>query len=317
MVQSHFRVFGLVYLTILLLPILGVALVVGSCALVSPSQLGRWDRYQLGGSFIGCSPMMSPDSAFIVYSSPSTGRGDIYRVNSDGSSVQQLTDDTNYEGDPSVSPDGKTIVFVREEDGYGHLWLMNADGSNQRRITDGREYDEGPSFSPDGLKIVFTRRVSDWQFTPGTSANAEVHMVKVDGTGLLRLTRNTKADWEASFGPDGRHILYSVRSREIWRMGQDGANPIMLGDGSSPAYSPDGKDIVFLSGEYGRAISIMSADGTNARVVHQSPAYKSRPTFCLGGTHIMFLEEAKANGTGTIVIMKTDGSERREICKTD
>src|SRR6266852_3937728 len=41
---------------------------------------GRMERYSAGGSFIGGCPSISPDGSVIVYSSPRTGNGDIYKV---------------------------------------------------------------------------------------------------------------------------------------------------------------------------------------------------------------------------------------------
>jgi TolB protein len=260
---------------------------------------------------------MSPDGSVIVYASPRTGHGDIYQVSKDGSNTVKLTTDTNYEGDPSFSPNGKKIVFVREQDGIGHIWIMNADGSNQKQLTSGPAYDHGPSVSPDGSRIVFTRQVVDWRFPPSSPASAEIFVMNIDGTGQTGLTNNEKADWQASFSPDGERIVYSIWSKEIWVMHKDGSNPRRLGSGSSPAFSPNGKQILFLSGEYGREISIMNADGTGSKQVYRSDNYKSRPTFCLGGSAISFLEQPESRGVGYICIMNADGSNLERITQTD
>ena len=96
----------------------GIVFVVslGQCvalaALPDETHFGRWDRFAGGGAFSGVSPSMAPDGSAIVYASPRTAHGDIYKVNRDGSGTVRLTSDPNYEGDPQYSPDGKTIVFV-------------------------------------------------------------------------------------------------------------------------------------------------------------------------------------------------------------
>jgi Tol biopolymer transport system component len=108
-----------------------------------------------------------------------------------------------------------------------------------------------------------------------------------------------------------------VWSLQLWMMQVDGSNPHQVGLGASPAFSPDGTAIVFLSGEYGRDISIMNCNGTGRRVVYSSDTYKSSPTFCLGGSHVLFLEEPNANGTSYISLIPFDGGKPQRIAKTD
>ena len=57
-------------------------------------------------------------------------RGEIYVMNSDGSGVTRLTNDSAWDGMPSWSPDGARIAFVSYRDGNGEIYVMNTDGSN-------------------------------------------------------------------------------------------------------------------------------------------------------------------------------------------
>lgn len=278
---------------------------------------GRWDRYSGGGSFIGGCPDCSPDGSNIIFASPETGHGDIYQFNEGTGTFVRLTEDPGYEGDPEYSPDGSKIVFVREEDLIGHIWIMNADGTAQLRITNAPGYDSGPSFSPDGSRIVFTRNVAERKFRPGTAASAEIFVANVDGTGETRLTNNEQADWEASFSPDGEKIIYSVWSDDVWCMNSDGSSPQRLIAGSSPSYSADGSQVVFVSGQYGRDLSIMNADGTDVNRIYASKSYKSHPTFCPDGIHVVFLEESGGRGIGDICRLKRGDDEVERIAATN
>jgi TolB protein len=145
----------------------------------------------------------------VIYSTPSTGHGDIYRVNIDGSGITRLTDHPDYEGDARYSADGRLICFIREERGLGHVWVMNADGSGQRQLTAGDFYDSAPAFSPDGTRLVFSR-IRRWDRALGSGAMTELWTVEIEGGGLTRLTNNRVSDGPATFSPDGRSILYSV-----------------------------------------------------------------------------------------------------------
>ena len=156
---------------------------------VGCGDAGRWDRYAGGGSFIGVRPSMAPDGSSIIYSSPATGHGDIYRIDPDGSHRVRLTSDAGYEGSPAFSFDGRRICFMREENGNGHIWTMDRDGGNLKQVTTALESDEDPSFSHDGSRIVFCRRYrAPFQGFP--ASRAEICVINVDGTNEQRLTNN-------------------------------------------------------------------------------------------------------------------------------
>ncbi|MDQ7001171.1 MAG: hypothetical protein Q9N02_00595 [Ghiorsea sp.] len=55
------------------------------------------------------------------------------------------------------------------------------------------------SLSPDGKSMVFVRE---------TRGNFDLWLQNIDGTGLKRLTKNTYADVEPSFSPDGLNIVF-------------------------------------------------------------------------------------------------------------
>jgi TolB protein len=57
--------------------------------------------------------------------------------------------------------------------------VMEANGANVRRLTTNLHAQAQPSWSPDGRRILFSG-------APGGAA--DVYVVNVDGTGVLRLT---------------------------------------------------------------------------------------------------------------------------------
>jgi Tol biopolymer transport system component len=298
----------------MLVAIAGLSFLVIGC----PKVPGRWDHYASGGSFIGVRPSPSPDGKFLVFASPRTGNGDIYRVNIDGSNLERLTRDENYEGDPVYSRDGRSIAFVREQGAIGHIWTMNADGTNPRQVTAEVWYDHWPSFSPDGTRIVFVRQLDGIKFRPGTSASAELFVMNSDGTLPVRLTDNAQPDWTPCFSTDGKRIFYSVYSGSdsVWVMQADGSTPVRLGAGASPSLSRDGKHIVFVSGEYGRAISIMNVDGSSVKEVYRSEANKSDPSFMPDGSRIVFVEEPRGRNGDICILSLADMGLKRVADRT-
>src|SRR3974390_432032 len=99
-----------------------------------------WATYQRQHIWNGGSPSVSPDGESVVFSSPSSGHGDIYSVSRRG--LTRLTQKEEFEAHPLYSPSGDKIAYVRESGGWRHVWIMNAVGSNQTQLTTGRGIDD-------------------------------------------------------------------------------------------------------------------------------------------------------------------------------
>ena len=71
----------------------------------------------------------------IAFASDRDGNWDIYAMNSDGSGLVRLTNNSADDYDPSWSPDGRRIAFHSYRDGNWEIYAMNADGSGLVRLT--------------------------------------------------------------------------------------------------------------------------------------------------------------------------------------
>ncbi len=79
-------------------------------------------------------PALSPDGQKVVFMSSRTGNWEIFIANSDGSEVQQLTDNPAEDGLPTWSPDGQVIAFVSSRDGTWAMWATTPDGREVRQL---------------------------------------------------------------------------------------------------------------------------------------------------------------------------------------
>lgn len=334
-----------------------------------PIWIGCWQRYEGGGDYPGTDPSVSPDGASVVYSTPATGHGDIYRYDRSIKKNVRLTTDPEYEGSPSYSRDGKRIIFVREKDNVGHLWVMDADGSHQRQITDGPTYDTGaalskdgkkivlirmkgvvsnlwvmdadgghqkqltdgpwldesPMFSPDGSKVFFGREFPKGpvpqRLLPLTGKDSlrwsEIYSVNADGTDSHRLTHNLYSDTPICASLDGKRLFYwrsddyekKNRFEGISVMDADGANSRNLGEGWTPAFSPDVRQVAFITGAFGHEVGLMNTDGTGRRTIHSCKHYHSEPTFTPDGSHLVFVEWPEEHGAGRVIIQSIGTSK--------
>jgi Tol biopolymer transport system component len=100
-------------------------------------------------------PNISPDGKRMVFESERAGSVEIWRANTDGTDLVQLSDFRSLTGTPRWSPDGKQIVFDSRESGQPNLYLVDPETAIPRRIpmeAPGRM----PSWSRDGRYIYFS-----------------------------------------------------------------------------------------------------------------------------------------------------------------
>jgi Tol biopolymer transport system component len=111
-------------------------------------------------------PDYSPDGEHIYFNSDRGGRMQIWRMRTDGSSQEQITNDEFNNWFPHPSPDGRTLVFLSyEKDVSGHpenkdvtlrrLTLESRRVEILARFLGGQGTINVPSWSPDGRQIAF------------------------------------------------------------------------------------------------------------------------------------------------------------------
>jgi Tol biopolymer transport system component len=203
----------------------------------------------------------------IAFSSMRSGSWQLWTMRPDGGGLKRLTSlpDRDWSGfEPDWSPDGTRILFAYP-DAHGTLtiYVVNADGTGVSRLTHG---DSGNAdWSPDGSKIVLDRQ--------GSGVEA-IYTMNADGSNRHRITSHRYGNFDATFTPDGQHIVYSSERAglvfAIWMMNLDGSGKHRLTPANlraaKPDVSPDGTHIVFMSNEdtfRPKAIYTMNLDGTD------------------------------------------------------
>jgi len=193
-------------------------------------------------------PRWSPDGARLIYTSyRGSGMPDIYLLDpsSGANTVFARFKGTNQSA--RFSPNGRQVAMVLSGTGSSEIWVSDARGGSPVRRTFSDAVKASPCFSPDGSQIVFTmepgpqlyvmpagggstrRLVTGFTFSAEpdwsrTNPNLIACTIKTGGQyqiGVYDLAKGkaevvSKAPFdgqEPSWLPDGRHLVYTARSR--------------------------------------------------------------------------------------------------------
>jgi Tol biopolymer transport system component len=187
-------------------------------------------------------------------------------------------------------------------------------------------------------KIVFT---SDGDDLPGGDdpADREVFTMRSDGTGIKRLTNNSALEETPAFSPNGQKIAYQSDQTspsnpegdsEIFVMNADGSGKTNVTDDDqlsdiTPAFSPDGRRIVFSSsrnsgpgvdnptGDF--EIFTIRLDGTGLKQLTFTDGPTSRdqnPAWSPDGDKIAF-ESYRDGDAAEVYVMDADGTDQTNL----
>ena len=194
---------------------------------------------------------------------------DIFKADTNGHIIKQLTKTKGYDAEATISPKGDKILFTSVRNGDLDLYTMDLDGKHVKQITNTLGYDGGGWFSPDGKKIVWRasrpktkEEIADYKdlLSQGLIAptSMEVWVANSDGTDAHQITSLGKANWAPNFLPDGQHIIFcsdheyprgfpfnmyitDINGKGLEKISRD------KGFDAFPMFSRDGKKFVFSS----------------------------------------------------------------------
>ncbi len=194
--------------------------------------------------------------------------------------------------DTVVSPDGtRVLASIRRDSTAAHdLWVYDADRGVASRITfDDVRVLHGGVWTRDGTHIIYTAE---------RDGRLQILRRRADGAGTDTVLLEDAFDKEvASVTPDGRYLLYNVRSSgappAAWVLRLDGGDgkpfPFSHARAFFPQISPDGRWVAYMSAESGRQeiyVAPFPGPGRQARV---SPGGGIDPAWRADGREIVYL----------------------------
>jgi TolB protein len=209
-------------------------------------------------------PHWSPDGRSIAYTSYRTGIPDILISNIYAGTMENPTKGVGQNFLPVFSPDGSKIAFMSNRDGNSEIYVMNRDGSNVTRLTNNPEIDVTPTWAPSGNQIAFTSQ---------RTGTPQIWTIGPDGSGLRRISSESYADRPTWSPAPYNEIAFAAKTGpgfdiKILNIATGETRQITFGEGTneSPAWSPNGRHLAFVSTRAGRnQIFSVDRDGRNLR----------------------------------------------------
>jgi serine/threonine protein kinase/Tol biopolymer transport system component len=269
----------------------------------------------------------SPDGNFLAVVDNSGSPGEPFHISLlavETGDKRRLTSPKRGPGDhaPKFSPDGRTLAFVRELTLAGsEVYLLPISGGGStgepRRLTFDDSDVMGLDWTGDSRNIIYSSS------RPGASG---LWMIPASGGTPRRLAVTGENAGSLSVSRTGNRLVYSrfVGDANIWRIpgpsASDKTSPPLKLIGSkqqdhSPAFSPEGKSIAFVSDRTGSSeIWVCDSDGHNSvQVTSFGGPEMGRPRWSPDSRKIAF--NSSKEGRTDIYIVGVDGGPVRRATR--
>ncbi|MCG6927896.1 MAG: hypothetical protein LJF30_21630, partial [Acidobacteria bacterium] len=223
--------------------------------------------------------------------------------------TEPLWEEPGLYGTPRLSPDGTRLALTVLSDSNLDVWVFDLERRVATRLTFADGYDGDEVWSPDGRWVAFA---SDRE------GAVKIFRKRADGSGNVEVVAECKDAQQQCFpnawSPDGRTIAVGTGESDIWMVPVEGeaepepylASPA-LEDG--PAFSPDGRWVVYQSTESGSPAIYVQSYPLGAGKWQVSEGIGVRPSWSRDGREIFYRTDT---GISVVPVDTSGGTFRPE-----
>ncbi len=243
-------------------------------------------------------PEISPDGKHVVYAVQRVDRQtekkytNLWWVATSGGKAHPFTTGDHVDSQPRWSPDGQWVAFIsnRADEKQPQLYLIPANGGEARKLTDLKGEFASFAWSPDGKQIICQFRKKDKEALKREKDERKKKL----GLVYRRITRLHYSLDGYGFLPQERWHLWiiDVKSGKAKQLTSG-----KVYDEKSPCWSPDGKQIAFVSN---RSVDpdlhpdeddlyLIPATGGEMRKLNAPLGPKSLPRFSPDGKWVAYI----------------------------
>lgn len=189
-------------------------------------------------------PSVTADGRYMVFQSTRSGKPEVWRANTDGSDMLQLTD-VEIASQPRVSPDGKWVIYVSNLEHSGTLYRIPIDGGSPVQLTDVKGQWVG--ISPDSQYVACACEIDH------RLKLAIIPIVGGDPVKIFDLPAGANPRLGLQWTIDGRSVTSRDWTNGIWKQSiKDGSAERLTGLPNEKIFafgwSRDGKQFAFTRG---------------------------------------------------------------------
>jgi len=267
------------------------------------------------------SPSLSPDGRRLAFTvttrnyEENSSKTRIWMMATTGGDPFPMTAEAISSRAPTFSRDGKRLYFVSARNGgKSQIWFLDlVNGGEAQQLTDLDRGIGAINFSPDEKRLLLT--LTD----PDPDKDSEEKWIKGKPWVIDRI--QFKEDYTGYLDRRRDHIyVYDIESKKLTQVTSGDY------DDSSPAWSPDGETIAFVSNRteepdtnYNNSIWLVDADhtdqGKNPVQLTTSPGTEDSPTWHPNGRTIAYVSAPDVLGshyaTHHLAVIGIDGGEPR------
>jgi len=203
---------------------------------------------------------------------------DIWLADLSGHTFRRLTNDPGVDTEPSWV--GDAIYFVSERDGHANLYKLDPGNGAVTAATHYSDYDVRYP-GTDGHRVVFEHGDGLGLYDPASGETRDLSLALHSDRIHTRVRRISalKDFVGVSFGPTGKRLLVSARGQLLSAPVENGdVRAILAPEGRAqyPAWSPDGKQVAFVSDASGEEQVWLAPAGSQGKARqltkdHQGP----------------------------------------------